>query len=558
MTPRRRSAAAVAALGALTLALAARADAVTVTEFPLPVASSVPLGIAAGSDGNIWFVEVVGSRFGRVTPAGVVTDFSTGSGISTGARPWGIAAGPDGNLWFTEEMGNRVGRIVPAQAQATEFSAGISAGAGPRGIAAGPDGNVWFAEDAGRIGRITPAGAVAEFSAGISAGSRPLDIHAGPDGNLWFTEQADRIGRITTGGVVTEFSAGISAGSRPAGITAGPDGNLWFTEESGNRIGRITTAGAVTEFPLPTASSSPRSIVAGPDGNLWFTQEAAERLGRITTAGAVTEYPLALAGAGQPTEIAVGPSRDLWFTTAGGNSIARARLDPAATTGGASAVTTSGATLSGSVDPFSSATSFVVEYGRTAAYGSVTSSQTIPAGPAAVPVSVRVGGLASGTLHHYRVVASSAGGTTRGADRTFRTLGSPGQGGATTGPGDRIGPRMRIVGRVLRLTRGGRVRITLHCPLAETLGCRGRVRLETVARLGTRPAAAAARRRLRLGGAGFRIGGGVTRVITVRVSPRGRALARRRAGLPARAVVVAFDASDNRRTTVKRLLIRKA
>ena len=76
----------------LLLAAAGPAQAVQVTEFPLPVAGSSPLGIALGADGNLWFTEVSGSRFGRITPAGTVTDFSTGSGISADSEPWGIAA----------------------------------------------------------------------------------------------------------------------------------------------------------------------------------------------------------------------------------------------------------------------------------------------------------------------------------------------------------------------------------------------------------------------------------------------------------------------------------
>ncbi len=527
------------------VALAAPAGAIQVTEFPLPVPQSSPLGIAAGPDGNMWFVEVSGSRFGRVTPAGAVTDFSTGSGISTNARPWGIAAGPDGNLWFTEEMGNRIGRLTPATASAVELTAGISPGAGLRGIAGGPDGNVWFTEDAGRIGRITPAGTVTEFSVGITAGSRPLGIATGRDGNLWFTEQADRIGRITPTGTVTEFTAGITAGGLPSGIAAGPDGNVWFTEFTGHRIGRITPAGVITEFAL-TAGAQPRSIVAGPDGNLWFTEEGGNRLGRITPAGAVTEYPVTLAGGGRPVEIAAGPGRDLWFTTGAGNHIARARLDPAVTTGGSSAITTSAATLAGSVDPFSSSTSHAFEYGRTTAYGSATASRIVPPGPAATPVSVAVGGLQSGTLYHYRLVASSAAGTSVGADRTFTTAGPP-RGGPPPPSGDRTGPRVRVASGSLILTRAGRTVVSLRCPLVETLGCRGTVRLETLKRFAVSAGRTAPRRVLRLGSARFRIGGGQTRAVTIVVSRRGRALVRRLDRLRVRAVVTASDASKNRR-----------
>jgi virginiamycin B lyase len=58
----------------------------------------------------MWFTETDGNRIGRITPKGVVTEFS--KGITKGAGPIGIAAGPDGNMWFTELGGNRIGRIV--------------------------------------------------------------------------------------------------------------------------------------------------------------------------------------------------------------------------------------------------------------------------------------------------------------------------------------------------------------------------------------------------------------------------------------------------------------
>jgi streptogramin lyase len=541
-----------AALPLLALcALAGRAQAIQVTEFPLPVAQSVPLGIALGADGNIWFTEVSGSRFGRVTPAGTVTDFSTGSGISSDARPWGIAAGDDAGLWFTEESGNRVGRINPLTRQATEFTAGITSPSGPRGITAGPDGNVWFAEDGGRIGRITPAGVVTEFTTGITPGSRPLGITIGPDGNLWFTELQGGIGRITPAGAVTEFTAGITPNRFPQGITLGPDDNLWFTELTGG-VGRITPAGVVTEFPL-TAGAQPRGIVAGPDGNVWFTEENGRRLGRITPAGVVTEYPLALAAGGTPAEITAGPGRDLWFTTGSGNRIARARLDPAVTTG-ASVVTAARVTLAGSVDPFASSTSYAFEYGKTTAYGSATTSRIVPPGDAALPVSVPVDGLAPGTRYHYRIVASSAAGTSAGADRTFTAAGASGGGGSgPSGSRDLTGPSVRVAGGSVVLTAAGRVAISLRCPLAETLGCNGVVRLETVKRLASGTGPMAPRRVLRLGVAHFRIGGGQTRAVTIVVSRRGRALVRRLGRVPVRAVVTAADASGNRRIMRARL-----
>ncbi len=52
----------------------------------------------------------VGYRIGRITPAGVVTEFDHGVGPDGGSF-WGIAAGPDGNLWFAVNS-NVIGQIT--------------------------------------------------------------------------------------------------------------------------------------------------------------------------------------------------------------------------------------------------------------------------------------------------------------------------------------------------------------------------------------------------------------------------------------------------------------
>ena len=131
-------------------------------------------------------------------------------------------------------------------------------------------------------------------------------IASGPDGNMWFTD-GGRIGRITPIGAITEYP--LPAESDSDGIAAGPDGSMWFTEPGANQIGRITPTGAITEYPLPTAYSYISGITAGPDGNMWFTELAGNRIGRITPRGWITVLP------SSATDIAAGPDGNLWFTT---------------------------------------------------------------------------------------------------------------------------------------------------------------------------------------------------------------------------------------------------
>ena len=69
-----------------------------------------------------------------------MTEFS--AGLTAGSQPRGITAGPDGNVWFTEENGNRIGRITPAGV-VTEFPR-RSRRSAPTEITAGPGRDLWF------------------------------------------------------------------------------------------------------------------------------------------------------------------------------------------------------------------------------------------------------------------------------------------------------------------------------------------------------------------------------------------------------------------------------
>ena len=208
------------------------APALSITEFPLPTASSYPTDIAAGPGGTLWFTEFSGNKIGRISPSGTITEFPLPTASS---YPTDIAAGADGNLWFTETGGNKIGRISPS-GMITEFPL-PTASSYPEVITAGADGNLWFTEIS-KIGRISPSGTITEFLVPTANGS-PGDITAGADGNLWFTGNVDQIGRISPSGTITEFSV-PTANSTLSGITAGPGGSLWFTEFEGNKIGRFT------------------------------------------------------------------------------------------------------------------------------------------------------------------------------------------------------------------------------------------------------------------------------------------------------------------------------
>jgi hypothetical protein len=99
---------------------------------------------------------------------------------------------------------------------------------------------------------------------------------------------------------------------------------------------------------------------------------------------------------------------------------------PTAITGPVSAVGSTSATATGTVNPGGVSTTWHFEYGKSTSYGSTTSSTNAGSGTANVPVSGALTGLAQGTSYHYRVVATSSSGTSHGADGIFTTLAAPG------------------------------------------------------------------------------------------------------------------------------------
>ena len=109
---------------------------------------------------------------------------------------------------------------------------------------------------------------------------------------------------------------------------------------------------------------------------------------------------------------------------------------PTATTGPATAIGSTTATVTGSVVPGGQATTWYVQYGTSTAYGSQTAKGSAGSGTIAVSITSNLVDLKPGATYHYRVVATNGSGTTHGSDAVFTTLVPP---GATTGAATGIG-----------------------------------------------------------------------------------------------------------------------
>ncbi len=112
---------------------------------------------------------------------------------------------------------------------------------------------------------------------------------------------------------------------------------------------------------------------------------------------------------------------------------------PSASTETSFNVSASGATISAEVNPLGQATTYQFQYGTDTSYGTTTAVQSVGAGSLPQPATVALTELAPATTYHFRVVATSANGTTLGSDASFTTLaaapGSSGGSGGSTGSG---------------------------------------------------------------------------------------------------------------------------
>jgi hypothetical protein len=108
--------------------------------------------------------------------------------------------------------------------------------------------------------------------------------------------------------------------------------------------------------------------------------------------------------------------------TTQGSDLTFGSAAPGVQTGTAEAASTSGVTLTGTVNPEGNTASWYFEYGTTSAYGSKTSAKGAGSGTSPTGVSSAITNLQSGTTYHYRLDASSGLGTTFGSDVTFTTV----------------------------------------------------------------------------------------------------------------------------------------
>ena len=272
------------------------------TEYTSPTPNSGPLGIALGSNGDIYYTEhgesADGSNIGVVdTSNGTIEDYPAQTARSD---PYGIVDDPlGGDLWFTEEAGDNIGRFDPETHAISEFSI-PTANSEPEAITVDSSGNIWFTEfNAAQIGYLSPNSPTNIQSYPVAYA--PEGIAFDSNGNIWVSEENIGSGLYYLGEYNASNGALIHQYALPSGhdanaLTQGPDGDVWFADSKGN-IGTLTSSGTFTFYPATHAD--PVGITSPADGNIWFTATGTDEY-PTNVIGVVT-----LSSTSDPTQLAV-------------------------------------------------------------------------------------------------------------------------------------------------------------------------------------------------------------------------------------------------------------
>ena len=144
----------------------------------------------------------------------------------------------------------------------------------------------------------------------------------------------------------------------------------------------------------------------------------------ITPSGRITEITNGVnpTGLEDGDSILAGPNGALWFTDSRSpNAIGRIVISPIAITGPTTAVSSTAATISGSVAPLADTSAVSIQYGTSASLGAATPAGSLAASTTTVSVTGTLTALPANTTIYYRIVATNSAGESDGAIESFKT-----------------------------------------------------------------------------------------------------------------------------------------
>lgn len=388
-----------------------------------------PTGIALDGSGNAYVADSLNNTIRKVTLSGTVTALAGTAGASGSADGFGAAArfnnpagvafdASTGNIYVADSSNHTIRKVTLGGMVTTlAGTAGVSGSADgigtaarfniPAGIAVDSAGNIYVADKGNHtIRRVTPAGVVTTLG-----------------GSPGFSGTANGIGN----------SAGFNL---PFSVALNAAGNVYVADQANSRISigvPLQVTGSARGFntaigALVSGSANPHGLAAstwfiyGPDTN-YGSQTPARVIGSGTSFVSVTGT---LAGLTLNTtyhyRLAFANSEGIFYGEDRITNVPRYTANDAV-------VSATSATLSASVNPFGTAgpasnkTNVLVSWQYGLVSGSYTTTTTaiaigIGAAPVLVSSTVTKSSL-SAAIYYYRLIISSALGTTYGPEQAF-------------------------------------------------------------------------------------------------------------------------------------------
>ncbi len=379
--------------------------------------------------------HVFSSSFGEAGTGNGQLELRAHSGVAVNQETGSIYVGDTGNGRVEQfESSGVFARVFGALSEPTFIAVDNSISTSK--------GDVYVADSAtNTVSKFEADGTAVSFwgSAGQLSFAEPLaGIAVDPAGNLWVYDESAQMREYSPAGTLTtEWNSGI--GVTDAGIAVDSSDNLYVVRGS-EATAEFSSSGSELKEEIDSQSTTGLAVdPANDDVYVGHSSEIARydsSANRLETVGSPEPSGGSLSAS---QGLAVGAGHAVYVADAG-----NARVDvfpwvtlPDVTTGSASNVTATTATLNGHLDPDSiQLTDCHFDYTTGAAFQAhgFSGSQSAACVPDALSippdsndhaVSADLTGLTPGTTYHFRLEAANANGTNFGADQTLTTLPVP-------------------------------------------------------------------------------------------------------------------------------------
>ena len=299
-----------------------------VTKFHLP-GDKFPNGIAALSDGSVWFGEQNVPGLAHLYPNGTMLEYAWPvSYLPSTTSIWGVVQW-NGRIWASDALGSQIVELDPSTAMV--YAVKLSeAAAFPYTITVGPDDALWFTElFVSKLGRIDTHCKLEEFAVPQNFGGTPTQIWFENDTSGYYVDA----GNATSGsGTLLSFNPNQFAPRpidgtfnlrAPSSLVPGSNG-IWVAQHASSAVAFYNFNGNDWVFyptsPISYEDTTLPYFVAANGSQVWFNEHYANHMAVIDTEHSLlTEYSLSdppaseIIGIDNALTFALGEGK-VWFT----------------------------------------------------------------------------------------------------------------------------------------------------------------------------------------------------------------------------------------------------